>query len=204
MEQNHRYRFALAFVAFCAAACVRATSVTPPDFPALVGEAESVARATVTAVEARWVESPRGPVIKTFVTLAIDESLKGNPGRTITLQLLGGTIGAESLTVGGMPQFKVGDSEFVFVRGNGVQFCPLVRMMHGRYRIQTDPDTQRLYVARDDGIPLASVEDVQLPAENGALLKAFRTPANALSPDAFTAEIARELARQRPTQEKVR
>lgn len=181
------------FLAFLAAAAVaHATSVVPPTFPQLVSEAQVIARGTVTSVSSRWIDGPKGRVIETFVGFTVEKALKGNPGPTMTLQFLGGTVGQDSLRVAGMPQFKVGQHEILFVTGNGTQFCPLVRFGHGRYRIRTDAATHRRYMTRNDGAPLNSVNDVQAP-ERG--VHAMTAPQTAMTPDDFEAQIATEVAR---------
>lgn len=181
------------FLAFLAVAAVaHATSVVPPSFPELVSEAQVIARGTVTSVSSRWVDGPKGRVIETFVDFAVEKALKGSPGATMTLQFLGGTVGQDSLRVAGMPQFKPGEHEILFVTGNGTQFCPLVRFGHGRYRVRTDASTRRQYVTRNDGAPLASVADVQAPERNA---HAMTAPQTAMTPDDFEAQIATEVAR---------
>lgn len=196
-----RKRRLLALRYACAAFCIgvlgaRATSVVPPSFPELVAEAQVIARGTVTSVEARRVEGTNRPLIKTFVTFAVEERIKGNPADTLTLEFLGGTVGGDTLHVSGMPEFKVGESEILFVNGNGVQFCPLVRFMHGRYHVRTDNTAHRKFVARDDARPLHSVTDVQLPADDHDSTKAYaHSSADAMTPEQFETEIKAEIAR---------
>jgi hypothetical protein len=178
---------------------LRATTVVPPSFPELVSEADGIYRGQVTAVEARRVTQPSGDsVIKTFVTVAVERALKGPTQKEVVLEFLGGTVGADTLTVSGMPKFTVGQREIVFVQKNGVQFCPLVAMMHGRYHVLHDATSSRDFVARDNGAPLTDVADIQRPLhETPGQLRAGMTPAaaNALSPTAFEASIASEAQR---------
>ncbi len=178
---------------------LRATSVVPPTFPELVNEADAIYRGRVTAVEARRVARAdgQGQVIKTFVTFAIDKVLKGPAQREVVLQFLGGTIGDESLVVSGMPKFAPGTEEFVFVQKNGVQFCPLVAVMHGRYKVLHDEAAARDIVARDDGAPLTDVAEVALPLNHLPAEVRAATAARALSPAAFESSINSEV--QRPT-----
>jgi hypothetical protein len=181
----------------------RATSVVPPSFAELVGDAEAIYRGRITAVESRWVAQAEGQgnVIKTFVTLAVERALKGTDQKEVTLEFLGGTVGGESMSVSGMPKFKVGDREIVFVQKNGIQFCPLVALMHGRYRVLKDDATAREHVARDDGLPLTAVNDVETPMvtlpDSVRAAAAASARARALTPDAFEASITSEI--QRPT-----
>ena len=180
---------------------VHATSVIPPTFAELVQEAEAIYRARVTSVQARRVERPdgQGSVIKTFVTLAVERVLKGADQKEVTLEFLGGTVGDESLTVSGMPKFSVGSRDFVFVQKNGVQFCPLVALMHGRYRVIRDQATAREHVARDNGMPLADTAEVSLPMtalpEPVRAASAASAAARALTPEAFEASITSEMQR---------
>jgi hypothetical protein len=198
-------RLVLTFLslALLAAPALRATSVVPPSFPELVAEADGIYRGRVTSIQARRVPLPDGDgsVIKTFVTFAVERVLKGEEQAQLTLEFLGGTIGDETITVTGMPKFNVGAREIVFVQKNGVQFCPLVAVMHGRYRVLRDEATAREHIARDNGLPLTDVSDVQLPITNlsGPVRAAsgISDPARGLTPDAFEASITSEV--QRPT-----
>lgn len=184
-----------------------ATSVVPPSFPELVAEAEAIYSGRVTAVEARRLAAPDGSsVIKTFVTFAIERVLKGAARESVILELLGGRVGDEQLRVSGMPVFAVGDREFVFVQRNGVQYCPLVALGHGRYRVLRDQTSGRDYVARDNRRPLAAVGDVELPLHGlpaGAAPARAAAPAAALGPEAFAAEIATEVARVSAVRERL-
>lgn len=172
----------------------RATSVVPPSFSELVSEAQVIARATVTDVSARWVDAPQGRVIKTFVTFAVEKRLKGEAADSLTLSFLGGTVGADRMHVSGMPEFAVGETEILFVQGNGVQFCPLVRFGHGRYHVRADAGTHRKVVTRNDDAPLTSTDDVHQDAEpHGNAHRAALSAA--MTSNTFESSIADEVAR---------
>lgn len=179
---------------------LRATSVVPPTFPELVEEADAIYRAKVTAIEPRRVAQPNGAtVIKTFVTFAVDRVLKGPAQTHVTLEFLGGTIGNERLEVSGMPTFALGQREFVFVQKNGIQFCPLVGMMHGRYRLQHDDETGRDFIERDNGMPLTDPAEVGLPMTQQPTpfraASADSARSRALTPAAFEASIVSQIQR---------
>lgn len=180
---------------------LHATSVVPPNFSELVNGADAIYRGTVTAVEARRLARPdgAGTMIKTFVTVAIDRALKGPAKNEVTLEFLGGTVGDESLIVSGMPKFAVGDREFVFVQKNGLQFCPLVAVMHGRYRVLRDAAAAKEFVARDNGTPLTDTSEIGLPmTELPAPVRAANAASaidRALTPAAFESKISAELDR---------
>ena len=198
-----RLRFLSVLLLLALAPAARATTVVPPSFPELVGEADAIYRGRVTSVQARRVERPdgEGSVIKTFVTLAVERVLKGPERTEVTLEFLGGTVGDETMSVSGMPKFNLGAREIVFVQKNGVQFCPLVGLMHGRYRVLRDEATAREHIARDNGVPLTDTTEVELPIttvpEPVRAASAASATARALTPEAFEASITTEV--QRPT-----
>ena len=144
----------------CLAVAARAMIVVPPTFSELVAEAETVVRGVVTEQRSEEFDSPQGRGIRTLVTLRVERVLKGKPTETITLTLLGGTVGRRTLRIDGMPTFRVGDRQLVFVAGNGRVFCPVVASGHGRFHVQRDATTGREFVARDNGRPLMSKEEI--------------------------------------------
>ena len=198
-----RFRFPFLLLVVLLVPGLRATSVVPPSFPELVGESDAIYRGRVTSVQARRVERAdgQGMVIKTFVTFAVERVLKGTEQSEVTLEFLGGTVGDETMTVTGMPTFKPGDREVVFVQKNGVQFCPLVGLMHGRYRVLRDESTDREHIARDNGMPLTDTAEVELPITTlpppVRAASAASARALALTREAFEASITTEV--QRPT-----
>jgi hypothetical protein len=75
-----------------------------------------------------------------------------------------------------------------------VQFCPLVAVRHGRYRLLRDA-AGREFVARDNAVALTDVTQVVLPLTD--LPPALRAigAAGALSPAAFETAVIAETAR---------
>jgi hypothetical protein len=187
---------AAALLLLSATAPLRATTVIAPTFNELVAESELIARVEVTAVRPAWVESPQGRVIKTFVTFRVLRALKGTPVAELTLPFLGGELDGETMRVSGMPRFTVGQTDIVFISDTrGVRFSPLVGLMHGRYRVRTDPATARDYMTRDDGAPLESEADVQLPQAANSPANRLKSVARALTPADFESRISAEVAR---------
>ncbi len=188
---------AIAAALLLAAPRAHALSVVAPTFPELVAEAESIVRGEVTAISCAYVDTPGGErPIKTFVTFRVERTLKGAvpPADTVTLIFLGGTVGADSLEISGMPKFKIGDREIVFVARNGKTFCPLIAAGHGRYRVLRDAATRRDYVARENRTPLESTDDVALPLEAPLAAARLKSVSRALSPDAFEASVLSAVA----------
>lgn len=168
-----------------------AMSVRAPTFPELVAESSAIVRARVVQVASRRVESPQGDLIKTFVTFEVSQSLKGTDTRKIVLAFVGGQVGLDRLEVPGMPQFQRDADEFLFI-SDQPGICPLVGAMHGRFRVVTDQKAGRPYIARDDRSALVHLGDVALPMHGSGIQAA--SIASALSPDAFAAAIAAEVA----------
>lgn len=116
-----------------------ATTVIPPTFEELVDQAEIIFQGDVSDVKSQWVGEGAERHIVTYVSFKIEDALKGNPGEHYTIRMLGGTVDGETMGVSDAPKFKVGDRDILFVQSNGSQFVPLVGIMHGRFRIRTDP-----------------------------------------------------------------
>jgi hypothetical protein len=105
----------------------------------------------------------------------VEETIKGNPGANVTLQMLGGTVGAETMEVADAPKFKVGDRDILFVENNGTQFIPLVGIMHGRFRVKKD-EAGRDAVFTNEGSPLSDVTQLG-KSEGGAAGRAMSAQA---------------------------
>lgn len=187
---------ALAAALLLAAPAARAMSVVPPTFPELVAEAESIVRGEVTALRSAYDEAAPGRPIRTYVTFRVERTLKGPApaADTLTLVFLGGTVGADSLEVSGMPKFNIGDREIVFVAHNGKTYCPLIAAGHGRYRVLRDAATQRDYIARENRTPLEDTSEVVLPLEAPAAAARLKSAARALSPADFETSILQVVA----------
>lgn len=140
-------------------------SVVPPSFDELVSSADVVVRGVVTDVHCTTFDTPQGEAIQTVVTLRVERTLKGSAGPEVTVKLLGGKVGARTLTILGMPTFRVGERQIVFLSNNGRAICPLVAAGHGRYHVQHDPESRRDVVLRDNRSPLASTSEVADPIE---------------------------------------
>src|SRR6184192_2856214 len=148
------------FGSFLIIACAAlATTVIPPSFDDLVGRAEIIFQGTVTDVRSEWTGEGAQRHIMSYVTVKVEEAIKGNPGASVTLRMLGGTVGAETMEVADAPKFKAGDRDVLFVENNGTQFIPLVGIMHGRFRVQRDGNG-RDTVFTNSGAPLSSADQV--------------------------------------------
>ena len=174
--------YSLGFVA-------NATTVIPPTFDELVSRAEVIFEGKVTGVQSQWIGQGAEHRIVTFVTFKVDDSLKGNPGASYSIRMLGGTVDGRTMEVTDSPKFKVGDHDVLFVENNGSQFIPLVGIQHGRFRVQKDQAGRDVLVT-GDGQPLADVN--QLGASEAALAQ----NKTALSLNDFKAAIQTRIRQQ--------
>jgi hypothetical protein len=185
--------------ALVAIASSRATTVIPPDFNKLVSQADYIVRGVVKSVNSEMSTDGGRRHIITKVEINVSEVISGTPPQPLVLVMLGGTVGDETMFVAGAPKFKVGDEDILFIHGNGVQFTPLVAMMHGRYPILHDRATGRAYVARSNGAPLFNEQDVNQPMEAPVSAQtAAGAAALPLSPVDFVARIHNAITQSSP------
>jgi len=183
---------AAAIVVAVLAGSPRAASIIAPTFDAMVARAQAVFVGETVDVRSHWVSTSSGRAIVTIVTFKVVRTLKGELGAQTQLEFLGGTVGEYRMDIPGIPRFRVGDEDVLFVDERGQPVSPVIGFMHGRFRVLEEPGTGRRSVARYNFEPLASVSDI------GAAAAAPRVAsARALSLAAFEDEIARALRRQR-------
>lgn len=114
----------------------------------LVGFSRVVVMAEVTRVTSRWDDAVEG--IYTYVTVRIEEVLKGNVSRRrITLKQLGGQARGRGLQVAGQPTFSVGEHVVLFLevrpRDNTLY---TTAHWQGKWRIERDAATGEEYAVR--------------------------------------------------------
>ena len=139
-----------------AVSSIHATTVIPPTFDELVNQADVIFQGNCTDVKSQWVGEGAQRNIVSYVTFKVDDALKGAPGQSYTIRMLGGTVDGETMGVSDAPKFKVGDRDILFVENNGSQFVPLVGIMHGRFHVQQDQSGKEVVTTNEDQ-PLKSV-----------------------------------------------
>jgi hypothetical protein len=167
-----------------------ATTVVPPTFEQLVQQAEFIFQGTVTDVRSIWEGEGAQRHIETYVTFQVADAIKGNAvGTTYTIQMLGGTVGDDTLVITDAPKFRVGDHDILFVENNGQQFVPLVGIMYGRFRVQHDDQTGSDIVLNNEGEPLR--DPTQLGRDENAATAA--DAGAAISSEQFKSAIRNQL-----------
>ena len=143
-----------------AAGVARSTTVIPPTFDQLVAEAQTVFVSEVMNVRAEWEATPSGRAIVTLVTFRVEDVWKGNVGAVTQLEFLGGEIGEIGMKVEGMPVFRLGQRDVLFVGSAVRTVSPLVGFMHGRMRVERDTVSGIDRVRTFDGRALGSVTQI--------------------------------------------
>jgi hypothetical protein len=149
---------------FCFLGCLalaistaRTTTVIPPTFDQLVGDAEVIFEGTVTGLRSEWVGQGSQRHIISSITFRIEDPIKGGSGAEYTIRMFGGTVDGHTMEVADAPRFKIGDRDILFVEHNGTQFIPLVGIMHGRFHVQPDDTGAQERIAKDSGVPVVDL-----------------------------------------------
>lgn len=137
----------------------QATTVIPPTFTQLVGRADTIFEGEVTGLKSEWIGAGSEHRIVTYVTFKVDDALKGEPGSTYSMRMLGGTVDGQTMEVTDAPKFQVGDHDLLFVQNNGSQFIPLVGIQHGRFQVLKDQAGQET-LRTGDGQALSDVNQL--------------------------------------------
>ncbi|MGH8094818.1 MAG: hypothetical protein ACREIF_15320 [Chthoniobacterales bacterium] len=152
--------FSLGFVA-------NATTVIPPTFDELVSRAQIIFEGEVTGLKSQWIGEGSEHRIVTYVTFKVDDALKGDPGASYSIRMLGGTVDGRTMEVTDAPKFQVGDHDVLFVENNGSQFIPLVGIEYGRFRVMKDA-SGRETLANNHGRPVTDVNLLGTAQEDAA------------------------------------
>ena len=123
---------------------VAAHSFIARTFDELVTEADQILVGSVGSTQSRLL--PSGAIV-TDITVVVDQALKGAPEQTVSLMVLGRTIGDTTLAIPGFPVFAPGHRYVLFVRGNGRTILPLVGGTAGVPEVTRDSNSGRDLVA---------------------------------------------------------
>jgi hypothetical protein len=184
-------RLFLLLTALMGASVLHGTTVIPPTFDELVNRAQVIFQGVVTDVRSQWIGEGAQRSIVSYVTFKVEDAMKGNPGSTYTMRMLGGTVGDQTMEVTDSPKFNVGNRDILFVENNGSQFVPLVGIMHGRFRVEREQASGREVVRTNEGEPLSNVSQL---GKN----KEAASAGTALSIDEFKSAIHTKLGARIP------
>jgi hypothetical protein len=168
---------------------LHATVVASASLDDLVAEARSIFVGEVVDVRSFATGPPDDQTVRTEVIFSVDRVLKGEPRAQARLEFLGGRAGESRVEVAGVPRFRVGDRDVLFVERETGLVSALVGVAQGRFRLVRDPQTGEERVAFHDFRPVTDVAAI------GARRTAAATPARALSLRTFEEAIRARIAR---------
>lgn len=136
-----RLAAALAVAALAAATAAHATVVVPMSDPDLVRNSGLVLEGRVDGVRSEW--NADRTQIHTVAEIVVGEFLKGEPADgTITLRLLGGTVGEITQAVVDGPTFRQDEMVILMLRPDFRQtLFPITGFYEGKLAIAIDPAT---------------------------------------------------------------
>jgi len=109
-----------------------ATVVLPADFATVVNGADVIVSGRVVDVRSQLTDARS---IESFITVAVNETLKGEPNRTLTFRVPNGTVGRYRRITVGAPEFAEGDRVVLFLRARAPGVPILFGLSQGVYRV---------------------------------------------------------------------
>lgn len=120
---------------------VYGTLVPRLSFEELVGQSAVVVHGRVAAVRVAWDADHEN--IWTHYQIALDEALKGSPGRTVEIQEPGGELDGIRMEIIGTPRYELGEEVVVFaaLTPAGLRTCGWGQ---GRFVVAGEPGKRRV------------------------------------------------------------
>lgn len=159
----------LAASAFCGTA--QATLMQAATFDEKVENANAIVYGKVVKQETRW--DPQHRWILTYTTFRVEKSLKGVTPPEVTIVTPGGRVGDVHQDTMGVPDFRVGDENAVFVRNTKVG--PTVLYFdQGAYEIAKDTRGNRTVLpVATDAVRIDTQRGVAVAPEEPRTLREF-------------------------------
>lgn len=126
----------------------------------LIARAPDIVVGTVVSRKTEWEHYGSSRLIITKVSIEIEQTLKGSASRTLTVEVMGGTIGEESQRLSHVPEFRVGDRDVLFLNGQPHAVSPIVGADQGRFRVMTESATGIARVLTTGFGPVQSVSQI--------------------------------------------
>ena len=114
-----------------------ATVLVPIGFRELVTTAPIIAHGHVVDVQAGW--SAGRLAVETFVSLHVDDYLKGDLGSDITVRVPGGRLGRYRTFMVGAPVFRAGEEVVLFLNPGAPFYPSIVGLSQGAFRVVSMP-----------------------------------------------------------------
>ncbi len=115
-----------------------ATVYIPVDFREMVTASQSIVHGRV--VDVRSEPTRDRLMVVTYVTIDVDQHLKGHFGDSTTFVVPGGQVGRYRRVIVGAPQFERGEEVVVFLSARGPSMPYLFGLSQGVYRVVRTAD----------------------------------------------------------------
>ena len=117
----------------------------------------------------------KGAIVTDYMFGDLEVIKEMRPNRTPGITMLGGTVGNESMTIAGAPDFVIGVRYLVFVAGNGSVIFPVVGGHQGIFQVRPDPQTGGSNVYDYGGRPIIGLPaSKEHPLEPRCRIKSLR------------------------------
>ena len=141
-------------------------------FDEKVEAADSIVRGRAVATQSRFDES--GSWIVTETTFTIDETLKGEPGSTLTIITPGGRVGNLNQRTVGVPEFAPGDERILFTTKQG-DSRTILYQEQGTYEVVQEAGSPVVVPASSDLVLFDPDRGTVEVAERPRSLESFRS-----------------------------
>ena len=119
-----------------------ATTILPAEFADVVNGSQLIVYGRVVDVRSEMTAGRRS--IHSFVTVHVEQALKGSPGATVVFRIPQGEVGRYRRIVVGAPEFAVGEEVMVFLTAQAPAVPTVFGLNQGVRRLRGDTATRRL------------------------------------------------------------
>jgi hypothetical protein len=126
------------FLALLAASPALATVYAPVDFREMVTASRAIVHGRVVDVRSELTADRTR--IASYVTIEVEQHLKGNFGAEVTFRVPGGQVGRYRRIIVGAPEFARGEEVIVFLSARGPSIPYLFGLSQGVFRIARGAD----------------------------------------------------------------
>jgi hypothetical protein len=160
----------IALALLVAVPAAHAATAVAASFDEKVDNAAAIILGKCVKTESRF--DPTGRWILTYSTFQVEQSMKGNVAGTITLVTPGGTVGDVHQSTIGIPAFREGDENVVFVKNT--KLGPTVLYFdQGAYAVTSDGGQKVVAPVASSLVKVDQQRGVAVPGESPRSLRDF-------------------------------
>ncbi|HLJ75509.1 MAG TPA: hypothetical protein VKU62_13035 [Thermoanaerobaculia bacterium] len=175
MTSNNRARALAVVAALLAVPAAHATVAAAASFDQKVDKAASIIVGKCLHQESRF--DPTGRWILTYSTFQVEKTLKGNPEPEVTIVTPGGQVGDLHQSTIGIPAFKPGDENVIFVKNSSAGQTVLY-FDQGAYEVKNDSSGPVVAPVASDLVKVDTQRGVVVPSEKPLRMQDFEQRVN--------------------------